>query len=151
MGALVDTVQTFLTKSAAIIGDLNVEHVQNDISSYFNMSIDDLSKMDKEDCIHAQYFILQYSISITKKINQVKARLAANKKEFNRSFAQVYNSYNTYNGYDIILGLAISEHSHLKSMDDEITKLEALIQEYEGLGFRAEKLAQVFKDLSFCK
>jgi len=36
-------------------------------------------------------------------------------------------------------------------MDDEITKLEALIQEYDLIPLKAEKLAEVFRGLSFCR
>lgn len=151
MGTLVNDVSDFIGKAKTMIGDLNVEHVQNDIDEYFNLTHSELSQMNKEDCIKAQYFIMQFSISLTKKINNYKSALLANKKEFNRALSSVYGSYSSYNGYDIILGQACGEHSNIRDMDTEITKLECLIQEFEGLSFKAERLAQVFKDLSFCK
>lgn len=151
MSTLVNDVNDFVTRAKAMIGDLNVNHVQNDIDEYFNLTVNDLSRMSKEDCVKAQYFIMQFSISLTKKINSYKSSLFANKKEFNRALSGVYGSYSSYNGYDIILGQACGEHTHIRDMDTEITKLECLIQEFEGLSFKAEKLAQVLKDLSFCK
>jgi len=149
--SLVTDVDSYVKKSKAVIGDFDIEHVHNDISYYFNLSPQQIEKMDKEEFIRAQYFIMQYSISITKKLNTIKSLLLANQKEFNRALSQVYNSYNSFNGSTMIHSLACSEHEHLRQMDDEITKLEALIQEYEGITFKAEKLAQIFRDLSFCR
>ena len=151
MGTLVDAVKSYTDGAKALIGDIKVDHVHNDIDSYFNMTPTDLSKMSKEDCVHAQYFIMQFSISITKKLNSVKAVLAANQKEFNRAMSQVYGSYNSFSGAAMVHASACAEHEHLKIMDDEITKLEALLQEYDGLSFKAEKLAQIFRDLSFSR
>lgn len=148
---LPEEVEEFVDNAKKIIGDPDISHVQNDISYYFNLTQNDLSEMDKEDCISAQYFILQFSISLTKKLNGYKARLLANKKEFSRSFSEVYSQYDKFSGNGVIVGKACGEYPHLKSMDDEITKLESLIQEYEDISFKTEKIAQVFKDLSFCK
>ena len=145
------SLDTFLKESKALIGDINVSHVQNDIDYYFNLTPEDLSEMNKEDCVQAQYFVMQFSISITKKINSIKAKLLANKKIFNKEIAKVYADYNQYSGYDNIIASACNEHERIEFMDNEINKLEALIQEYDSLSFKAEKLAQVFRDLSFCK
>lgn len=149
--SLVKKVKEYTEEAKALIGDVKVDHVHNDIDYYFNLTPEDMGKMDKEDCVHAQYFILQFSISITKKLNSIRASLAANQKEFNRALSQVYNSYNSFNGSAMIHASACVEHEHLRDMDNEISKLESLLQEYDGLSFKAEKLAQVFRDLSFCK
>jgi hypothetical protein len=151
MPNLAEEILTSVNEVKDSFGAVTVEHVQNDIGHYFNLSIDELSDMSKQDCVMAQYMILQYSLSITKKINNIKSKLIANKKEFNRAFSAVYNSYNSYNGYEIIYGLATTEHEHLKTMDTEITKLECLIQEYDTISVKAEKLSQIFRDLSFCQ
>jgi hypothetical protein len=144
-------VKEYVDEAKALIGDVKIDHVHNDIDYYFNLTPEDIDKMDKEDCVQAQYFIMQYSISITKKINSLKAANAANIKEFNRALSQVYSSYSSFIGSAMIHASACSEHAHLQTMDNEITKLEALIQEYDNVPLKAEKLAEVFRGLSFCR
>lgn len=148
---LAKEVSKYITEAKALIGDVKIDHVHNDIDYYFNLTPEDISNMDKEDCVQAQYFIMQYSISVTKKMNSIKAAKEANKKEFNRALSRVYKSYDTYMGTAMIHASACSEHDHLREMDNEISKLEGLIQEYEDVPAKAEKLAQVFRDLSFSK
>lgn len=148
---LSEEVKNYTTEAKALIGDVVIDHVHNDIAHYFNLTPEEMGKMDKEDCVQAQYFIMQYSISISKKINNVKSSLLANQKEFNRAMAKVYNDYNSFNGAAMIHASACNEHEHLREMDNEITKLEALLQEYEGLSFKSEKMVQIFRDLSFCR
>lgn len=144
-------VNEFITESKKLIGDVNIDHVHNDIDYYFNLTPEDIDKMDKEDCVKAQYFILQYSTSVTKKMNSIKAARSANQKEFNRALSKVYKSYDTFMGTAMIHASACSEYEHLKEMDNEISKLDGLIQEYEGVPEMAEKLANVFKALSFSR
>lgn len=144
-------VKQYIDEAKALIGDIKVDHVHNDIDYYFNLTPEDIAKMDKEDCVQAQYFIMQFSISLSRKLNSIRAALAANQKEFNRALSQVYNSYSSFIGTAMIHASACSEHTHLKEMDDEITKLEGLLQEYEGVSPKAEKLAEVFRGLSFCR
>lgn len=151
MAKLVEEVAAYIEKSQALIGDINIEHVQNDIDHYFNLTPKDIDNMDKQECQYAQYFILQFSMSLTKKINRVKWALSANNKEFNRAIASVYNNYNSYNGQEVVKASACQEYSHLRELDDEITKLEGLIQEWEYISTKAEKLAAVFRDISFSK
>lgn len=151
MTALVNEIDQYIRESQALIGDINVEHVQNDIDHYFNMTPKDLDAMDKEQCVYAQYFILQFSLSLTKKLNKIKWRLAANEKEFTRVIAPVYNNYNSYNGAEVVRASACLEYPNLKRLDDEILKLQSLIQEWEFIIIKAEKLSAVFRDLSFSK
>ena len=151
MTALVEEVDGYIKTSHDLIGDINVEHVHNDIDYYFNMTPKDLDGMDKEACVYAQYFILQFSLSLTKKLNKVKWRLAANEKEFTRVIAPVYNNYNSYNGADVVRASACLEYPNLKKLDDEILKLQSLIQEWEFIITKAEKLSAVFRYLSFSK
>ncbi len=151
MATLVEEVNSFVEKAMPLIGDVKVEHVQNDIDKYLNFTIEDLNGMDKEDCVQAQYMIMQYSLSILKKMNKYRATLAVNKRTFNRYLSEVYNSYNTYNGYEMVLASACAEHEYLRLMDNEICKIEVLLQEFEGITQKVEKLSQVFRDLSFCR
>lgn len=151
MATLVNEVAEYINESHALIGDINIDHVQNNIDYYFNMTPKELDNMDKEDCVYAQYFILQFSMSLTKKINRIKWKLAANEKEFSRALSTVYNNYNPFNGADVIKASACMEHTALKSLDDEILKLSSLIQEWEFVITKAEKLSAVFRDLSFSK
>ena len=144
-------VKQYVEEAKALIGDVKIDHVHNDIDYYFNLTPEDIDKMDKEDCVHAQYFIMQYSISITKTLNSLKAARSANIKDFNRALSQVYSSYSSFMGTAMIHASACSEHAHLCTMDNEITKLDALIQEYDEVPLKAEKLAEVFRGLSFCK
>mgnify|MGYP001244572424 CR=1 FL=1 len=144
-------VADFVSESKALIGDVGVDHIHNDVSMYFNMTEADLSDLDKEGCVRAQYFILQYAISMSQKINSTRGGLMMNKKFFERALSQVYGSYNSFMGHALIVGAACAEHVHLRDIDNEIIKLEALLQEYEGLSARVDKLAQVFRDLSFSK
>lgn len=151
MATLIDEVEKFVDNSNKIMGAVNVEHVQNDVQKYLNFTLEDLDRMSKEDCVVAQYFLMQYSTSLTKKINKIKYRLAANKKTFERLLSQVYNTYNTYNGQAIVTATACSEHAHLRQIDNENTKMEALIQDNEMVSHKLEKISEIFKNLSFCR
>lgn len=151
MASLVEEVTQFVAEKSNQMGTLKVNHVQNNTEKYFNLTVDELQEMNKEECITAQYLIIQYTYSITHKVNSEKFKLAANQKTFNRYLSKVYNDYSSFDGGDIVRAKACVEHEHLRLMDNEITKIQAIIQEYEGLTFKAEKLAQVFKDLSFLK
>ena len=151
MATLIEDVSDYVNKAMPLIGDIKVEHVQNDVDRYLNFTPEDLEKMDKQECVEAQYVILQYSLSILKKMNKYRATLSVNKRTFNRHLSQVYNSYNTYNGYDMVHATACAEHEYLRLMDNEICKIEALLQEFEGISAKVEKLSQIFRDLSFCK
>ena len=151
MGTLSSQVEEFVEETNKLMGDVKVEHVLNNVDIYLNYTSEDLYKMTKQDCVHAQYFLMQYSISLSRKINVIKYKLAANKRTFDRALSQVYNSYNTYNGFDMVKGMACSEHENLRFMDNEICKLESIIQEYDGISQKVEKMAQVFRDLSFSK
>mgnify|MGYP003461790736 CR=1 FL=1 len=77
MPNLAEEILTSVNEVKDSFGTVTVEHVQNDIGHYFNLSIDELSDMSKQDCVIAQYMILQYSLSITKKINNIKSKLIA--------------------------------------------------------------------------
>lgn len=149
--SLAKDVKEYVVEAKALIGDVKVDHVHNDIDYYFNLTPEDIGKMHKEDCVQAQYFIMQFSISLSRKLNSIKSNLAANQKEFNRALSKVYESYSSFLGSAMIHASACSEHAHLREMDDEITKLEGLLQEYDGVSFKSEKLAQVFRDLSFSR
>jgi hypothetical protein len=151
MTELVKDVEDYIKTSHALIGDINVEHVHNDIEHYFNMTPKDLDGMDKGDCVYAQYFIIQFILSLTKKINRIKWMLAATEKEFARVIAPIYNNYNSYNGAEVVRASACMEYPNLKRLDDEILKLQSLIQEWESIITKAEKLSAIFRDLSFSR
>lgn len=149
--SLSSEVEKFVEETNRLIGDVKVEHVLNDVDVYLNYTSEDLYGMTKQSCVHAQYFLMQYSISLGRKINTFKYKLAANKRTFDRALSQVYNSYNTYGGFEIVKGMACSEHENLRFMDNEICKLESIITEYDGVSQKIEKMAQIFRDLSFSK
>lgn len=150
MGTLTESVEEYITDTKKIIGDVNVDHIQNSVDKYLNFTEEELDSLSKEECIYGQYLIMQYSVSLSRKINNLKSKLISMKRTFDRSFSGYYDNYKVF-GADLIKASACAEHVHLRSMDNEICKVESLIQEYDGIVSKLEKISQIFKDLSFCK
>jgi len=63
----------------------------------------------------------------------------------------VYHSYNEFLGKDLIIASAVNEYGHLKDMQDEILKLDALVGSMQGLVGQIDRLLMILRDLSFSK
>lgn len=151
MSQLLDDANTLVRENEALIGIAHVDHVKSKYEVYLNLTEADLSALNKEECIEAQYILLQYSISINKHVNMLKYKLNINNQLFWRALSSVYNSYDKFMGKELIIAFACGEHAHLREMHDEILKMDSLIKSMENIPEKVEKMTQILKDLSFCK
>ena len=132
-------------------GVIKVEHVNSNCEEILNMNEQHLEQMSKEDCVRAQFILIQYSMAINRHINNLKSKLEINQQIFNKALVKVWKSYDQYLGKELILASACAEYSYLNIMHNEILKLQAVIKDMDGTVERVDRLAQALKDLSFCK
>lgn len=151
MSTLSENVSEFINQTKKLAGDIDINHIYNDVSYYLNLTDKELDNFSKEDCVRAQYYIMQYASSLSRSINSIRAKHLVLKRTFDRHLSQVYGSYQNIYGYDMIRAAACSEHEELRKMDNELVKLEALILEYDQAIPKLERIAQSLKDLSFCR
>lgn len=151
MSTFSESVDSYVKESKKIIGDIPVEHIQNNVDEYLNMTEEELDKLNKEACVYGQYLITQYAISLSRKLNTLKGKLSVNKRTFDRYLSKYVCDENKYFNYDTLRAKACASDSDLRCMDNEICKIESLIQEYDGIVVKLEKMSQIFRDLSFCR
>lgn len=143
--------ENLIRENRAYIGIAKVDHVSSNYEKLLNYTESDLRSMSKQECIEAQYVLLQYGMSINKQINNLKSKLDNNYQIFWRAISKVYGSYDHFMGRDLIIASACNEYEYIANMHDEILKMQAILKDMDGLIERVDKIVQVFKDLSFCK
>lgn len=151
MPHLNDEAQYLIEQNTDKFGIIKVEHVNSNCEAILNMNEKDLEVMTKEDCVRAQFILVQYSMGLNRHINNLRSKLEINQQIFNKAVIKVWKSYDQYMGKDLILAAACAEYSYLNIMHNEILKLQAVIKDMDGMVERIDRLAQTLKDLSFCK
>lgn len=132
-------------------GFVEISALKSDYETYLNMSFDELEELTREECIRIQYIFTQYAIYTNKTLNALKAKLKINTTLFGRALMEVYHSYNEFMGRELIIASATREHDHLRTMQNEIIKLESVVSSLDGLVERIDRMTQIIKDLSFTK
>ncbi len=151
MTQLIEETENLITKYANENGFVEISALKSDYEKYLNMSMDELDDLSREECIRIQYILTQYSIFCNKKINWLETKLKINTTLFQRSLMEVYHSYNEFMGRELIIASATKEHNHLKNMQDEIMKLEGVLNSLDGISDKIDRMTQIIKDLSFTK
>lgn len=151
MPHLNEEAQYLIEQNVDTAGIIKVEHINSNCEEILNMNERHLEQMSKEDCVRAQFILIQYAMAINRHSNNLKSKLDINQQIFNKALIKVWKSYDQYLGKELILASACAEHAYLNSMHNEILKLQAVIKDMDGIVERVDKLAQTLKDLSFCK
>lgn len=150
--SIIEEAENLIKENDATLGVANVDHVNSKYEHYLNMTEDDLEELDKAGCVNIQYCLTQYAISVNKRLNWIQSSLSINKAIYHRAIAEVWNSYaEGYMTADLKYAYADNEYPHIKTMHDEILKLNAVAESMEGLVERVDKMIQIIRDLSFCK
>jgi hypothetical protein len=151
MNTLTKDTEDLITRYSGENGFVEISALKSDYVKYLNMSIDELDDLSREECIRIQYILTQYAIFINKKLNWLQTKLKINSTLFNRSLMEVYHSYNEFMGRELIIASATREHDYLRDMQDEVIKLEGVINSLDGIVERIDRMTQIIKDLSFTK
>lgn len=152
MNEVIKAAETLIQENDALLGVAHVDHVNSKYEHYMNMTEDDLDEMDKADCIHVQYILTQYAISINKRVNWLNSRLVINRAIYHRALAEVWNSYSEgFMSSDLRAASADNEYPHIKEMHDEIIKLAAVADSMGGLVDRVDSMVKIIKGLEFTK
>lgn len=151
MSTLVEEINTIVDQHNKSIGVGEINHVLTDFEKYLNLTEVELKRMTKEDCAIGRYILMQYSMSIYKKINRLKSILSANQAVFNRAVGNVYDNYPQYMSTNLIIGHLCNNNPEMQEMQNEILKLEAMIYELDGMSDKLNTMAQTLRDLSFSK
>jgi len=148
---LIEEAETLIKENEALLPIGKVDHSSSKFEYYLNMNEEELDEMDKGDCCAAQYSLTQYAITVNKSLNWIQSKLKINTLIFQRELMTVYHSYNEFLGKDLIIASAVNEYGHLKDMQDEILKLDALVGSMQGLVGQIDRLLMILRDLSFSK
>lgn len=151
MNTLIEDAEALITGYTGENGFVEISALKSDYEKYLNMSIDELDDLTREECIRIQYVLTQYAIFTNKKLNWLQTKLKINSVLFNRSLMEVYHSYNEFMGRELIIASATKEHDYLREMQNEVIKLEGVINSLHGLVERVDRMTQIIKDLSFTK
>lgn len=151
MNTLIEDAEALITGYTGENGFVEISALKSDYEKYLNMSIDELDDLTREECIRIQYVLTQYAIFTNKKLNWLQTKFKINSVLFNRSLMEVYHSYNEFMGRELIIASATKEHDYLREMQNEVIKLEGVINSLHGLVERVDRMTQIIKDLSFTK
>ena len=91
----------------------------------------------------------QCSLNIQKKTNRLNARVIYIKNNLYKARSEVYNSYKTYGGYDIVLGKACQEYAHINDLNNMYLMAQIELEDIKFLSKHVEAMAKNINGMAF--
>lgn len=147
---LINTVDNKLN-AALVENGVPILSPQTDYDKYINISMEDLRKIKGDEAIEIAIMLEQCSCNIQAKSNRLCARLMYVKNELNKALGRVYNTYDTYGGYDIVLGKACVEHEPIEELNKLKLSVESELEDLKYLGRHVANMADMMRQLKWRK
>jgi hypothetical protein len=150
---ILEEAEILVKENDATTGIASVDHIASKYEEYLNMTEDMLFELSKQDCIHIQYILTQYAISVNKKYNKLQSIYEINNTIFNRELAKVWSSYDNlgFMSNDLRVAHATNEYKYLEEMQNELLKLKTVILSMDGLMPRIDSMIKILNNLTYTK
>ena len=125
--------------------------VETDYDKFINMSYENVQKINGDEARQIAYMLHQCALNIQQKCNRIDAKLLTVKNNLNKALSQVYESYNTYNGYDIVLGKACIEYTEINDLNNLKIKLESELTDMKYMSKHVDEMAKIMNQLYWKK
>ena len=115
----------------------------SEADSYINMSYNDLLAISTRPKANDVSFILeQCALNTQKTCNRLQAKLIQVEHNLNIALAKVYDDYNTYGGYEIVLGKACNEYEHIRELNQLKIDIKMQLADLSYISKHITELAQ---------
>lgn len=128
---------------------LPIVQATSEYDKYINMSYNELQNIANTKAEDISFILEQCALYIQKTCNRLNAKLLQVENNLHKGLAAVYDTYQTYGGFDIVLQKACAEYPHLEELNQMKIQLKMELTDLNFLSKHITKMADKVSNMKW--